>query len=383
MVLIKMQLEKTEKNLKRIKSLINKSKLKINTTGFMIRYKNGISYTTKDVSNLRNYTLLNIVNNRIFTRRTQMGTIALMVSQKKKQVNEIIKEIISDLHNKNIPTVSVETDQEEYYRNLSFENTVFKKDYLFNYDQIKEIEIPKQGQIKTGPWSNLIVQNGAVQLYEVPLHSSDERYTLNRPYWYWKLIEKIYPARKLAVYFGRIGLPIAYMFYEQKNNRFLVSELYGTSGEGIQGLLGFLAKKGNPKSQYQVTMPVKSHLEEFFKEKEEITVQIKPQIMTRIIDFPMVLSCMKMIKEGQLNLQVTDSLCEWNNGCWKANFEKGKMQVLKSREEPDYSGDISSWTKVLLGEITLNEAIKLGEIKGNKRPKNTFVKGTVSFFEEY
>lgn len=378
-----MRLEKTDRILKQFSSNIEKEKGIGSDPNLKSFYHYGEVYGDIDENDkVKHAILLNIFDSRVFTERTKMAVLSRAINV--EECKSDIKDIFNELHDKEIPYVNIHTEHEEFFEKQDFVHTVYRKKYEFNFDAIKNKKIPISGKVKCGYWSDLIIQNGAAQLYEVPLHSNIERNTMNRPYWWWNLVQRIHPNRKLAVFFGRIGLPQSYMFFRQKGDTIVVEEMFATSGEGIQGLLGYLAQIGTPQTKYRIFMPVKSRLEDFFSEDEELSIEVIPHLMSRIIDFEKILSFMTPIYQKSFVVEVTDdNICPWNNNKWKVDFDDKKVKVIKTTEKPDYSGSISAWTKVLIGELSLGKAIKYGEIRGKKHPDNDFVKGTISFYENY
>ena len=57
--------------------------------------------------------------------------------------------------------------------------------------------------------------------------------------------------------------------------------------------------------------------------------------------------------------------------------------MRKTEKEPDYSGSLTNWTKVLLGHLTLKQAVQLGFIKEHHPVDNDFIKGEVSFYDYF
>lgn len=386
-----MKLTKNDKNLKEISSLIkyafNKNKNPEQDSNFLSRYDHSKDYGVVNDDKIVNYLMVNIFNSRVFTKRTKMAGIGYVSSVKeargKGNITKLMREALLDLHQKSIPYANLAPFSERFYRQYGFENTIYQKIYSFNKEALNFLNSPKEGSFKAGSWKDLIVQNGAAQLYEVPLHTTEERNTMNRPFWWWNRLEKYYPGRKLVVFYGRVGLPQAYMFYRMINGICQVDELYADAGDGIRGLLSYLKDKVN-SDHFKIIMPAESHLEDYFPEQQLLTIKIKTYMMSRIIDFAKVLSYMKLIHHVNAIIQVTaDDICPWNIGTWQITFDKDGYRLKKIEAKADFSGSINAWTKVLLGELTLKQAIMAGEIKGNKNSKLDFAKGTVTFYDYF
>lgn len=386
-----MKIAKNDKNLDKISSLVKyafkKTKEPAKDPNFLSRYRHSIDYGILSDKQLASYLMVNIFNSRVFTKRTKMAGIGYVSSAKeargKGNITKLMREALQDLHKKGIPYANLAPFSERFYRQYGFENTIYQKIYSFDNTAFDHLITPKDGKFKVGSWKDLIVQNGAAQLYEVPLHTTNERNTLNRPFWWWNRLEKYYPGRQLVVYYGRVGLPQAYMFFRIIDGICQVDELYADAGIGIRGLLAYLKDKVNC-NKYRINMPAESNLENYFPEQQLLNIQIKTYMMSRIIDFEKVVACMKLIHHINAVIKVTDDkLCPWNVGTWQLTFDKDGYRVKKIDAKAEYAGSINAWTKVLLGELTLNQAIDAGEITGLKNPKLDFAKGTVTFYDHF
>lgn len=386
-----MKIAKNDKNLNKISSLVKyafkKNKEPEKDPNFLSRYNHSLDYGISSDDKIVSYLMVNIFNSRVFTKRTKMAGIGYVSSAKeargKGNITKLMREALLDLHKQGIPYANLAPFSERFYRQYGFENTIYQKIYSFNKSALDHLITPKDGNFKVGSWKDLIVQNGAAQLYEVPLHTTNERNTLNRPFWWWNRLEKYYPGRHLVVYFGRIGLPQAYMFYRLIDGVCHVDELYADAGIGIRGLLGYLKDKVNC-DKFRIVMPAESVLENYFPEQQRLNIQIKTYMMSRIIDFEKIISYMKLPYHVNAIIKVTDDeLCPWNIGTWQLTYDKDGYRVKKIDAKAEYAGSIKAWTKVLLGELTLDQAIDSGEIKGNKNSKLDFAKGTVSFYDYF
>lgn len=108
-------------------------------------------------------------------------------------------------------------------------------------------------------------------------------------------------------------------------------------------------------------------------------------MMSRIIDFERILTYMKPLKDGTFNIEViNDDQCPWNIGVWQIVNKDGHV-TCKHMEDGlvDYSGSITAWTQVLLGRLTMADAVKLGLITDYRVKKLDFKKGKVSFYDYF
>ena len=107
-------------------------------------------------------------------------------------------------------------------------------------------------------------------------------------------------------------------------------------------------------------------------------------MMSRIVDFGEIASAVKFVGERTANLEVTeDDICPWNAGVWHLVNNSGETSCVKTSAKPDFNGSITNWTKVLLGHLTLKQAINLGLIKKLSSSKLEFLNGKVSFYDYF
>ena len=93
---------------------------------------------------------------------------------------------------------------------------------------------------------------------------------------------------------------------------------------------------------------------------------------------------MHLINAGKIKIEITDDeIVAENNGTWEIDQINKDTKVRKTEKDPDYSGSLTNWTKVLLGHLTLREAVQLGTIKEHHPLGNDFIKGEVSFYDYF
>lgn len=372
-----MKLKKTNTTLKQVNKLISENSEKKKDLKFVDFLEHSEIYGGYQNGILNKFAMVNVFGSRVFAVRTKLGFLSHIINFDE----ELFKEIASDLHEEKITYVNFQPKNSSINKEFSFVDTAFKKFYHFNFSAIKKFQDQAPERIKEGTWNDLIIQNDATQLYEVPLHTMRERNTIDRPYWWWEMMQKIHPLRKLVVSISRQGIAQAYMFVTERKGHVMVDELFSMSEDGEIQLLKYLAQMGNQKTRYTICMPLNAELEKLIPAAEQIKTDIKAYSMSRIVDFAKLLTFMKAKECGEFVLEVTkDSICPWNVGKWSCKVIQGKIKVEASEKTADFSGDIASWAKVLLGESTLKDAIDNHEIKQNTDSNLEFDKGTITFF---
>ncbi|MDE6547010.1 MAG: sterol carrier protein domain-containing protein, partial [Lactobacillus sp.] len=224
------------------------------------------------------------------------------------------------------------------------------------------------------------LKDAVIKLYQAKINQYDQRNTVDRADWWWDRLDTYYPGRSICVYFDQNKQAQGYMFYRIVERNFQVEEMYYQTPQAAQALLSIIASHSSSDLKYYVKMPEESLLGEFFPEQEGLTVNTLPYMMTRIINVKQVLEAVPVVNKNQLAIEITDDdIIDENNGVWMIDQNK----VKKVKTSPDYTASLTNWTKVLLGHLTLKQAVQLGFIKENRRVDNDFVKGEVSFYDYF
>lgn len=388
-----MKLKKEQDNLKQIASLIEYAFLKkddlTQSSNFLSRYNHSDGYGYFDQDKLVSYIMVNHFNGEIFGHHVPIAGIGYVSSypeyRNKGHVSQLMKEIIHDLHHQNVPVANLAPFSETFYRNYGFSNTIYQKKYHFSGDALTSFKLPTVGKIVRGKWNDLVVQNGVIQLYERQLHTDDERNTIIREAWWWNRLDSYYAHRNVAVYFDGDDRPMSYLIYRIIDNQFIADELYSITPQGLLSLLGFMRAHASSIQDFYVTLPEESLLAELFPEQNKLDIQLYPYMMSRIIDFEKVLSCMRPVQEGTFNIEVNyDAECPWNVGVWQLTNHDHKVSCVRKEDElVDFSGSITAWTQVLLGRLTMKAAVELELITDYRIKKLSFVKGKVSFYDYF
>ena len=388
-----MKLKKNQDNLKQIASLIEYAFLKdsdlTTDANFMSRYDHSDGYGYFDQGKLTSYMMVNQFKGEIFGHHVPIAGIGYVSSypecRGRGHISKLMEEVIHDLHENKIPVANLAPFSEDFYRHYGFSNSIYQKEYRFSGDALASFKLPRKGKVIREKWDDLIVQNGVIQLYERQLHTDDERNTINREAWWWNRLDSYYHHRDIAVYFDNAGRPMSYLIYRIVDNCFMADELYSITPQGLSSVLGFMASHIGSVKEFCMMLPEKSLLAELFPEQNELDIQLHPYMMSRIIDFQKVLSCMRPLQEGTFNIEVNyDDQCPWNIGVWQLNNHNREVTCERKEDElVDFSGPITAWTQVLLGRLTLKAAIELGLITNYRIKKLDFVKGKVSFYDYF
>lgn len=388
-----MKLKKNQENLKQIASLIKyafgKNNNLLHDNNFMSRYDHSNGYGFFNDDKLTSYIMVNKFKSEVFGHHVPMAGIGYVASYPEYRgqghISKLMKVILNDLHDEGIPFTNLAPFSESFYRHYGFSNSIYQKEYRFSGGALRTFKLPRTGHVIRGKWDDLMVQNGVIQLYERQLHTDDERNTVIREAWWWNRMDTYYHNRNIAVYIDSNGRPISYLIYRIQGDVFLADELYSITAKGLVALLGFMGSHAGAIKEFRMTLPEHSLIGELFPEQNQLKISLHPYMMSRIVNFAKMITYMKPLQEGTFNLEViSDDECPWNIGVWQMTNKDGKVSCKQIEDGlVDFSGPITAWTQVLLGRLSMRDAVKLGLITDYRIKKLEFKKGDVSFYDYF
>lgn len=386
-----MKLNQDKETLDQIAPLVEYAFLKNNDIredpNFLSRYNHSMSFGEYKDGHLASYIMVNKFKSRIFAKKVKMGGVGYVASYPENHgqgdINRLMKEIILELHDQNYAISNLAPFSEIFYRRYGYENAIYEKMYQIQPAYLRFFKPVQEGKIVRGRWSDSSLKNAVIKLYQAKLNQDDQRNTVVRAEWWWDRLDTYYPGRSICVYFDKNQQPQGYMFYRIVERNFRVEEMYYQTPQAAKALLSIIASHSSSDLKYYVKMPEESLLGEFFPEQEGINVKILPYMMTRIINVKQVLEALPLVNNKKLTIEVTnDDIIAENNGVWLIdNVDEPRVREVET--DPDYTASLTNWTKVLLGHLTLKQAVQLGFVKENHPVNTDFVKGDVSFYDYF
>lgn len=383
-----MKLNKDAKTLAAIGDLVEYAFLKnydvTKDHNFLERYHHSDGYGEFHDGKLMSYVMANNFSSQIFKQKVKMAGVGYVASFPENRghgdISRIMEEILQDCHRHNVALSNLAPWSETFYRQYSYENAIYQKTLEISPAMFKFFKLIKDCKIIRGKWDDSEVQKLVLKLYQKQLSSGNERNTVSRAKWWWDRFTTYYPGRFAAVALNEKREPEAYLFYRIIDDTFYAEELYFNNVSGAKNLLAFIGSHLSSCNSFRITMPVESHLEDLFPDQAGIKVMIKPYMMSRIIDFQKIAACIPIEKATSVKVEVTnDKQCPWNNGVWQISAGT----VKKTSEKPDYRGPITAWTKVLLGNLSVEQAVELGLLERINNKDFVIKKGTVSFYDYF
>lgn len=388
-----MKLSKNLKNLYQIGSLVQYAFLKnydvTKDPNFLERYNHSDGFGEFHNDKLTSYVMVNKFQSQLFDTKVKMAGVGYVATYPENRghgdISRIMNEILEDLHNNHVALSNLAPWSETFYRQYGYEDAIYQKKISFCSSALRYFKPTQTGSILRSKLSNIDISSLIKNLYQNQLKSGDERNTLIREDWWWQRFNTYYPNRYAAVYLNNENIPKGYMFYKIEDNNFIVDEIYFQTRLAAINLLNFMGSHISSCGQFEINVPAESKLEYLFPAQEELNVTTRLYMMSRIIDFEEIISCIKCNLATPICIEVTnDQQCTWNNGKWLINTASDNDTICeRTTNKPDYSGSITAWTQVLIGALTIDEAVTLGTIKHLTKKDISFTKGTVSFYDYF
>lgn len=377
-----MKLSPTSENKQAVTKLIeyafNKQKPIIEDPLFLSRYQHSDVYGTYLKNQLTSMVMSNHFQVKFFGSTIKMAGIGYVASLPEFRgtggIKDIMSELLTDLKQEGFMISQLAPFSESFYRKFGYENTSWQKRYQIPAAAFNHLEDEKTGSIVRNSWEALKPE--ILTLYQQAL-ATQEVGTVVREIWWWERLNQYYPGRFYAVCYDDFGQLSGYIIYRLQKETFNIDELVYQNNFGLRKLLTYLKAHTASFSQFSYAAPTNEILENCFKEQQEIHIQMKPYMMSRIIDFPSLLKLLPM-EEKAIIFEVTrDDYCPENIGC----FRKTGETVEKVTGESDIKGSIEAWSELLLGKMTLPEGILLEKFEVTREIK--IPKGQQSFYDYF
>lgn len=386
-----MKLGKDQATLKQVAKVVGYAFLKkddlTQDTNFLTRYHHSQGYGEFHDGQLASYIMANQFKSQLFATQVKMAGVGYVASlpefRGQGDIKRLMEEMLADLHQGGYAISNLAPFSKTFYRQFGYENSIFQQKLKMTEESLRFFKAVKNGKVLRGSWTDSKLQEAVLAIYAQVL-KENQRNTVVREKWWWERLEQYYPDRHLAVYFDQENRPQGYVFYRIIERRFIVQEIVYLNVTAAKALLSLIGAHTGQDFVFEFILQEDANLLELFPEHMAIKVEQADYMMSRIIDVEKVLACQKLLAPTSCVIEVTaDQICPWNNGKYELSYQADCLNVKPTQKEADYSGNITAWTKVLLGHLDMHSAIALGEIKQNSDAGLEFKKGKVSFYDYF
>lgn len=378
-----MKLARDQATLAKITALIEyafQKKHSLNTDPvFLARYEHADAYGVYQGDELTNLIMANQFTSQYFSKSLKMAGVGYVASYPEYRgqgtIAKLMGELLHDLYENGVAVSQLAPFSEAFYRQFGYENTSQKKNYQIPVSAFAHFKSERQGFVKRGTWRQL--EKPIKDIYQSLLPGQVG--TLIREDWWWERLAAYYPDRFYAVAFDDEKRAVGYLIYRMQGATLVLDELAYQNDFAVRKLLTYVKAHTSSFEEVVYSGPAQALLESYFGEQQELAITLRPYMMSRIIDIKQVLQALPL--QQKVIIEVTeDKQCPWNVGSWLV--DQGTCQKVKCAGDVQCS--IQSLSELLLGGLTLDEAVFLGKVKVTKQfASDPFPKGQQSFYDYF
>ncbi|GCF93539.1 GNAT family acetyltransferase [Enterococcus florum] len=381
-----MKLLKDRQTLQAVADLIeyafNKRQSVMKDPLFLSRYEHADCYGTFQKERLSSLVMVNHFKVRLFSETIPMAGIGYVASypefRGKGGVSDVMREILHDLHQQQIPFAQLAPFSEPFYRQFGFERTIRQKLYHIPADQFRFFKSEAAGEVRRGNWQEM--QQEIMTLHQRFIER-DQLATVIREKWWWDRLDAYFPFRFYTVCDDPQGRACGYLIYRLEGSTFKIDELGYENVFALRKLLSYVKAHVSSFSDFTYAAPIHECLEDCFSEQAGITINQQPYMMSRIINFEQLLHSPSFEIDGRIIEVTEDAVCPWNKGQWRV--QAGRVEKV-SGKQADILGSIEAWTELIVGSLTIDQAVLLGKIEVRENKDTAIVKtGKTSFYDYY
>ncbi|MGY4689686.1 GNAT family N-acetyltransferase [Salibacterium sp. K-3] len=235
---------------------------------------------------------------------------------------------------------------------------------------IKKEQLPKKEEISNGrirrippaEWPTL------QQIYQAYAHCYNGMVNRDESWWRYTVLKK--KKGQIAVFSNESGEDKGYMIYHIKNNHMTVHEFIALDEETREQLWRFISNHDSMINEAKIK-PTVGDPGRFMLFDPSIDERRESYFMARIVDMKRFLEMypFRIKEEKDIVLNISDPSASWNNGIFVVRKNESGHEVehySRMGAEDGIQIDINTAAAVLLGYISVPDAVRTGRIDGSE-----------------
>lgn len=297
-----------------------------------------------------------------FGTRYKMGGIGYVASYPEYRgqggIREIMRMILTDMKKDGFALSYLAPFSYAFYRRFGYEQVFENISYHLSRNQLPPAPAKGTGYVRRVKLKE--VEGILKELYAN--NPVNQRGGLVRMDWWWHYILNKQKEKNYAVYYNEKNQPEGYLIYERQATTFKISEWNYLSVAAFRGLGRFILSHESAFSEFVYVSPNNEHSLSYLLNEPNVTVDVQPYMMARIVDLQIFLAnypFLKVNRDCQFYLAVTDDYAPWNQGIWLLNCQKNQQPTLEKltddvndsryQKETLLSGNIQEWVQLFMG----------------------------------
>ncbi|MGO2083500.1 GNAT family N-acetyltransferase [Vagococcus sp.] len=298
----------------------------------------------------------------VYGQRIKMGGIGNVSSypenRGKGSIRHLFEYVFKELEEKSVLLSYLDPFSQPFYRKFGYERIVSNSTVTIPSERLHFLKTT--GHLKVKRTLKIETQR-LLSIYEKTL--GEQHGSLYRESW-WVDYHESKSRNQFVFVFDSKDKVVGYLSYHFKANEFYIEEMGYQTENVLKELLNFVVAHKSSFATFYFNYCEGSSFLEYFEETKGITTSLTSSMMARIISFAPFLERfpIKLPTGVGFYLEVEDENCCWNQGTFFLSTVNDKVNCIKIEEKteifPVYRGKINHWTQVLLGYLTLEEALR-------------------------
>lgn len=381
-----MRLDKSDKVKHDVSQLIeyafNKKNSIENTATFVSRYHHSDCYGIYIDNDLTSFIMSTYFEMMLFNAKIKISGIGYVSSYPEYRgqgsIKYLMQEVLERDFKQGIVVSQLAPFSEKFYTQFGYAYTSWQKTYRIPSFLFASVDTDSDVVTKRGTWEEL--KPDIMMCYNRYLLEGSQVGTISRESWWWNRLSEYYEDRKYVVVYDIDGQADGYMFYKIVGETFFIDELVYNTPHAIKSFLSFLKAHVSSCQEFAYSGSVEENLDSFFYESHQIDITIKPYMMSRIVNFPKLLEKLVYLNHDCVFEVTEDQFCPWNIGCWEKK-ENGCYE--KTDKKSDIKASIHVWNELILGRLTLSEAMFLGKVSVKEHVDDFILKGKQNIYDYF
>ncbi|RSL30407.1 GNAT family N-acetyltransferase [Salibacterium salarium] len=255
----------------------------------------------------------------------------------------------------------------EFYRKFGWE--LFSDRITW---ELKKEQLPKKGEIKKGAIRRIPPAQWPIlqEIYQNFAYQYNGMIDRTESWWRYTVLKQ--KKGQIAVYSDEDGKDRGYIIYKVKDRYMTVHEFVALDENARSQLWSFIANHDSMIEEVKIKTTT-GDPSRFMLVDPMITETRESYFMARIVDMKGFLEQYPFqLEDGEeLNLEITDDVCSWNNGIFLLQKQEYGVEVVHESESPGNTvrTDINTAAALLFGYISVEMAVNTEKIHTTEENK--------------
>lgn len=337
---------------------------------FKIRFQNSHPYGAIDTGKLVGGLWALPFEVGLETTRYKMEGLGVVMTAKNYEgkgiASDLIKNAIREMKDRHVALSYLAPFSYPFYRKFGYEHVFNTTTY-----SVDSKDVPKGNSGSLLKYVKSMDYADAVPLIKENYDRivTQARGNMFRPDWWWDYLGVRYTNRKVAIAYTADGEMTGFLDYEIIDRKLHIFEWVNDLDypDSFLKLLNYMVEVSKDIREINCAIRTAYYIGDALADPSILTTQIKPYMMARIVDLDDFMSRYPYESTfSNIVFNLTDPVLAENNGSFSISYDGSTANFKKLSEknspEADFEISIQQLTKLMMGGIQVEYAIRLGKI---------------------